>query len=120
MPSPSSASRYTRYMLIAANVVVASSLFIGAGGCADSLSYAKDARRDGMALYNEGNYTEATAAFNNATRQDPRDYRSYYYLGASNEAEHQYQRAISAYHSCLDVKPLTLEGKNDVAFRYHA
>ena len=120
MPSSVSNS-LSKYVLIAANAVIASSLLLGsAGGCADALTYAKDARRDGMSLYNEGNYTEATAAFANATRQDPRDYRSYYYLGASNEAEHQYQRAISAYHSCLDVMPLTLEGKNNVAFRNRA
>lgn len=115
---PLSVLKPSKYILIAANAVVASSLFLGASGCADALTYAKDARRDGMALYNEGNYTEATAAFANATRQDPRDYKSYYYLGASNEAQHQYQRAISSYRSCLDVMPLTLEGKNNVAFRY--
>jgi tetratricopeptide (TPR) repeat protein len=122
MPSSAScASRYTKtILLLAANAVIASSLLIGATGCADALTYAKDANRDGMALYNEGNYTEATAAFANATRQDPRDYKSYYYMGASCEAEHQYQRAISAYRSCLDVMPLTLEGKNNVLFRYRA
>jgi tetratricopeptide (TPR) repeat protein len=117
MPS-SSVSKYI--LLAAANAVVASSLLIGGAGCADALTYAKDARRDGMALYNEGNYTEATAAFANATRQDPRDYRSYYYLGASHEAEHEYQEAISAYRSCIDVMPLTLEGKNNTPFRYRA
>jgi tetratricopeptide (TPR) repeat protein len=117
----SSASRNPRkYLLLAANAALASSLLVGIWGCADSLSYAKDARRDGMALYNEGNYTEATAAFANATRQDPRDYHSYYYMGASYQAKHQYQEAISAYRACLDVMPLSLDGKNDVPFRYRA
>src|SRR4051795_5497146 len=95
MPSSksSSNSRFTRTaVLIAANAVLASSLLLSGGGCADGLTYAKDARRDGMALYNEGNYTEAVGAFANAARQDPRDYKSYYYLGASYQAQHQYQQ----------------------------
>lgn len=110
----------SRFIFPISSAFTALSLFLAATGCADGLSYAKDARRDGMSLYNEGNYTEATAAFANATRQDPRDYKSYYYLGASTQAQHQYQRAISAYHSCLGVMPLTLEGKNNIAFRYRA
>ena len=112
-------SRCTRtVVLVAANALLATSLLVSGSGCADSLVYAKDARRDGMALYNEGNYTEAVAAFANATRQDPRDYHSYYYLGASYQAQHQFQQATSAYRSCLDVMPLTLDGKNDTQFRY--
>src|SRR3954470_8806861 len=115
---PSSNSRFTRtIVLLAANAVIASSLLLS-GGCADGLTYAKDARRDGMALYNEGNYTEAVGAFPHAARQDPRDYKSYYYLGASYQAQHQYQQATSAYRSCMDVMPMTIEGKNDTAFRY--
>jgi tetratricopeptide (TPR) repeat protein len=111
---------WSKYLLLTANVALASSILIGAWGCADALSYAKDARRDGMALYNEGNYTEAVAAFQNATRQDPRDYHSYYYLGSCYQAQHEYQEATEAYRSCLDVMPLSLDGKNDVPFRYRA
>jgi len=116
---PSFASLRARtIVLVAANAIVASSLLVSSTGCADSLTFAKDARRDGMSLYNEGNYTEAVGAFANATRQDPRDYKSYYYLGASYQAQHQYQQATSAYRSCLDVMPMTLDGKNDTQFRY--
>ncbi len=120
MPSFGSIKSVSKYALLAANALLASSLLIGATGCADALTYAKDARREGMGLYNEGNYTEAAATFANATRQDPRDYKSYYFMGASYEAQHQYQQAISSYRSCLDVMPLTLEGKNDRSFRYRA
>src|SRR5256885_1995975 len=118
MPSSSAFRRARTVVLLAANAALATSLLVTGVGCADSLTYAKDARRDGMALYNEGNYTEAVGAFANATRQDPRDYKSYYYLGASYQAQHQYQQATSAYRSCLDVMPMTLDGKNDTQFRY--
>jgi len=115
----SSSSRFSKYILIAANAALAGSLLLAAAGCGDALIYAKDTRRQGMELYNDGNYGDAAATFANATRQDPRDYRSYYYMGASYEAQHAYQQAISAYKSCLDVMPLTLEGKNNIPFRYH-
>jgi tetratricopeptide (TPR) repeat protein len=110
-------SIFSKSVLVAAQAVLASSLLIGAvGGCADALTYAKDASKQGMGLYNQGNYPEAAASFANATRQNPQDYRSYYYMGASYQNMHDYQQAISAYRSCLDVMPLTLEGKNDTPF----
>jgi tetratricopeptide (TPR) repeat protein len=115
MPSGSS-----KRLLLAVNLLAATALLIGAAGCADSLIYAKDARNDGLALYNQGEYGEAAACFANATRQDPRDYRSYYYLGATYDAMNSYQQAIEAYRSCLDVMPLTLEGANNGSFRMRA
>jgi tetratricopeptide (TPR) repeat protein len=108
-----------RVLLTIANAALAGSLLLAAAGCGDALIYAKETRGQGMALYNDGNYGDAAATFANATRQDPRDYRSYYYMGASYEAQHAYQQAISAYRTCLDVMPLTLEGKNNIDFRYH-
>ena len=98
--------------------LVLTGLSLNAGGCADALTYAKDANAKGMELYNQGNYVEAAAAFNDATRQDPRDYKSYYFEGSSYEATHQYQRAIGSYRACLDEMPLTLEGSNNKPFRY--
>jgi tetratricopeptide (TPR) repeat protein len=111
---------YSKRLLLAVNLLAASALLIGAVGCADSLVYAKDSRADGLALYNQGDYGEATACFANATRQDPRDYRAYYYLGATYDAMHSYEQAIGAYHSCLDVMPLTLEGANNTSYRLRA
>jgi tetratricopeptide (TPR) repeat protein len=113
-------SGFSKRFLLVLNLLAASALLIGAVGCADSLVYAKDARSSGLALYNQGEYGDAAACFANATRQDPRDYRSYYYLGATYDAMHSYQQAIGAYHSCLDVMPLTLEGDNNVSFRLRA
>jgi tetratricopeptide (TPR) repeat protein len=108
-----------KYLVVGASAMLAGSLLIGVTGCGDALIYAKESSRQGMELYNQGDYGQAAVTFANATRQDPRDYRSYYYMGASYEANHAYQQAISAYKSCLDVMPLTLEGKNNVAFRNH-
>ncbi len=113
-------SGYSKRLLLAVNLLAAGALLIGAVGCADSLVYAKDSRANGLALYNQGEYGEATACFANATRQDPRDYRSYYYLGASYDAMHSYEQAVEAYHACLDVMPLTLEGANNTSYRLRA
>lgn len=105
-------------LLALANAALAGSLLL-ATGCSDALIYAKETRAQGMALYNDGNYGDAAATFANATRQDPRDYKSYYFMGASYEAQRAYQQAISSYRTCLDVMPLTLEGKSNISFRYH-
>src|SRR5207244_249011 len=89
-------------------------------GCADTLSYASDSRKTGLAHYQQGEYTEAAGSFRNAVRQDPRDYRSFYYMGQSYDAIKAYQQAINAYRSSLDVMPLTLEGQNAKQFRLKA
>ncbi len=91
-----------------------------AGGCADLMTYAGDDRRQGLDLYQKSEYADATAAFLNATRQDPQDYLSFYYLGASYQARGLYPQAITAYRSCLDVMPLSLAGQNDLPTWYHA
>jgi Tfp pilus assembly protein PilF len=90
---------------------------VSQSGCAEAITYAKDARRDGLRLYQEKNYVESAAAFKNATRQDPRDYKSFYYLGCCYDQTKQYPLAITAYRSSLDTMSLTLEGKEDKTFR---
>lgn len=88
------------------------------GGCADIVTYSKDSRREGIELYNRQAYTDAAGAFRNAVRQNPRDYRSYYYLGASHEQLGQYQQALAAYKTSYQVIDTTMEGKQDPEFRY--
>jgi Tfp pilus assembly protein PilF len=105
---------YTRF--IVGSFLIAG-MFLSIGGCADVVTYAKDSRREGVKYYNAGAYTDAAGAFRNAIRQEPRDYKSHYYLGASYEQLHQYQQAIQAYKSSLDVMDTTLAGKNDPDFR---
>jgi tetratricopeptide (TPR) repeat protein len=80
-------------------------------GCADSLSFAEDHRREGIKLYNEGRYTEAAGAFNAGVRSNPRDFPSYYWLGQSLERDNEYVRAVQAYRTGLDVMPITQGGK---------
>jgi tetratricopeptide (TPR) repeat protein len=107
-----------RCLSVAAAVAFGAGL-LAAGGCGDeTLTYAREARATGMTCYQKGDYVDAAAAFANATRQDPRDYLSYYYLGASYQATGQYQQAIGAYRSCQAEQQTTLAGRRDGAVRY--
>jgi cytochrome c-type biogenesis protein CcmH/NrfG len=110
----------SKVFISVSSIAAASALMLSGSGCADALVYAKDAHNQGMELYNEGDYADAAGAFENATRQDPRDYSSYYYLGACYDQMHDYREAISAYHSSLDVMGLTLAGQHDQATRDRA
>jgi tetratricopeptide (TPR) repeat protein len=106
-----------RCVRLAAGVLMTSALAMSLAGCADVVTYAKDSQDRGVKLYNDGNYADAAGAFRNATRQDPRDYKSHFYLGQSYEQLHQYQQAIQAYRSTLDVMNVSLEGTEDKPFR---
>jgi Flp pilus assembly protein TadD len=98
---------FTRTLLIAAVSAVV-------GGCADSMLYTQQARRDGFADFQDGDYVNATAVLQNVTLQDPNDYEAYYVLGESYQAEGHHEQAIGAYRTCLDVMPLTLKGEQDL------
>ena len=88
------------------------------GGCADMVTYSKDSRRQGIELYNRQAYADAAGAFRNAARQNPRDYQSYYYLGAANEQLGQFQQSIAAYKTSYQVINTTTEGRQDPEFRF--
>jgi tetratricopeptide (TPR) repeat protein len=83
------------------------------GGCADMMQTPGQARNKGVQLYNQGKFTEAAGAFGTATRKDPRDYQSYYYLGRSYAQMKQYLQAIGTYRTALDVMKNHLKGKED-------
>jgi tetratricopeptide (TPR) repeat protein len=100
-----------------AGAVVAAALVAGGAGCADVITNGKSSREEGIYQYDQAAYGEAAGAFANAVRQNPRDYRSHYYLGQSYEKMGQHQQAIHAYKSALDTQYTTLAGKEDVAFR---
>lgn len=87
-------------------------------GCAEVITYSKDSRAAGIEMYNRQAYADAAGAFRNATRQNPRDYKSYYFLGASNEQLGQFQQAIAAYRTAYQVIDTTNEGKNDPDMRF--
>ena len=83
------------------------------GGCADMMQTPGQARNKGVQLYNQGKFSEAAGAFGTATRKDPRDYQSYYYLGRSYAQVKNYLQAIGTYRTALDVMKNHLKGRED-------
>ena len=102
--------------------MVLGGLAVGHVGCSTSnfLTYAQDARQKGIEQYRNHDYENAAGSFRSATRQDPRDYKSFYFLGACYDAVGSHQQAAQAYQSSLKVMELTLEGKKDAEFRARA
>jgi tetratricopeptide (TPR) repeat protein len=89
-------------------------------GCSDIITYADKTRDAGMVAYNQQDYPRAAGAFRSALRQDPRDYRSHYYLGMSSLQMHNYQQATVAFRACLDTQNVTLLGQEDEDIRNKA
>jgi Tfp pilus assembly protein PilF len=81
-------------------------------GCTEVLTYANKSRDEGIRLYGEHYYADAAGAFRNAIRQDPRDYRSQYYLGLCYDELKQHHQAFSTFRTSLDV--MTQLGPNFV------
>lgn len=82
-------------------------------GCADMITYSQSAREKGLTQYQQQQYTDAAGSFRNATKQNPRDYVSYYMLGCCYEQGGQHQQAIHAFRTSLDVQRMVFEGKYD-------
>jgi Flp pilus assembly protein TadD len=93
-------------------IVVGLSLF----GCAqvpDLVSHNEELRSQGQQQFVERNYADAAGTFRTAARQDPRDYKALYSLGACYEKMNQFHQAIEAYKSSLDSQTRTLAGQED-------
>lgn len=91
-------------------------------GCAgtstsDLITYSRESREEGIKQFKAGDYQNAAGSFRSATRQDPRDYKSFYYLGAAYDQLGSHQQAAQSYQSSLKVMDVTLEGKQDKAWR---
>jgi tetratricopeptide (TPR) repeat protein len=88
-------------------------------GCATSDVFTRSlsAQRQGVELYNDGSYAEAAGAFRNASRQNPRDYKNYYYLGACYEQMGKFHQAISSYRTARERINVSMAGKDDDEFR---
>jgi tetratricopeptide (TPR) repeat protein len=99
---------------------VAATPILALTGCSDIITYADKTRDAGMVAYNQQDYPRAAGAFRSALRQDPRDYRSHYYLGMSALQMHNYQQATVAFRACLDTQNVTLLGKEDEDVRNKA
>jgi Tfp pilus assembly protein PilF len=106
---------------VAAVAVGASMLgAVGCTGTSSMLTYATDAREKGLKQYKAHEYENAAGSFRSATRQDPRDYKSFYFLGECYRALGSNQQAAQAFQSSLEVMELTLEGRQDKPFRAQA
>lgn len=105
-----------RGLAVAVLGVAVSLAGLATSGCELS-TFSEDARRKGLQMYNQGNYTDAAGSFQNAVKQRPTDYQSQYYLGQSYEKLDQMQRAIQCYKSARDTQLQTTEGIQDKAFR---
>lgn len=92
----------------------------GCSGTSSLLTYAQDARDTGLKQYRAHDYENAAGSFRSATRQDPRDYKSFYFLGACYDGMGSHQQAAQAFQSSLKVMDLTLEGQKDQEFRARA
>ena len=103
-------------LIAVSGVLLAGGFGCNAGG-ADMLTFAQDARAKGLKQMNAGDYEAASGSFRSATRQDPRDYKSFYYLGTCYEKSGSYQQAAQAYQASLKVMDVTLEGQEDKAWR---
>lgn len=86
-------------------------------GCADLVTYSKDAQAEGMRYYNAGQYTDAAGAFRNAVKQSPENYQARYYLAESYRQTGGHQKAIQSYHAALDAMKVTYAGQRDTEFR---
>jgi tetratricopeptide (TPR) repeat protein len=85
---------------------IAGALLLCLVGCGvDVLTWAKDAKRQGLQEYNDGNYAQAAGSFRNAIRQDPTDPESEYWLALCYEQTQSYHEAIDAYRTCLSLMP---------------
>ena len=93
---------------------------LGVSGCTTyqpMITNQRKARLEGVELYNRGDYDNASGAFREAVRQDPRDYRSYLYQGINYERLNNVQQALQSYKSVLKVMGETPAGRDDVDFR---
>lgn len=103
--------------LITSKILFVAVAMLVTTGCQEAINYSAQSREQGVKLYNQGQYADAAGAFRNAVRRDARDYKSFYFLGASYEQLKQYQQAIQAYKSSLDIAQRTLEGRADDVMR---
>lgn len=90
---------------------------VGVAGCGDVVTHSKQAKKAGMAELSAGNYADAAGSFTNATRQNPRDYESYYWMGVAYDRLGSYQQSMRALRTSLSTMRETLEGRNNRTFR---
>lgn len=103
----------------AASAVLLAGLSFGVVGCGtgEYLTYGSESRAAGIAQLNENQPDKAAGSFQNAIRQNPRDYESFYWLGVSYDRQGHYAQAAQAYRTSLDVQQQTYDGRKDIKSR---
>lgn len=97
---------------------VVGALALAGTGCVTlDQQFSTKSHLEGARLYNAGDYDGAAGAYRNAVKAEPRDYKAYFYLGCSYDARKDYEKAIHAYRTSLDVMSLTFAGQHDEDFR---
>ena len=59
----------------------------------------------GMALFNQGRYSEAVPYFEAATRDDPNSAQAYYYLGRAHLSQSHWRAAIQPLRTAFRLAP---------------
>jgi tetratricopeptide (TPR) repeat protein len=90
-------------------------------GVPENVAKAEDAIKRGGEAYDAGNYDQAAAAFQEAIKAQPDNFKAYFSLGATYEAKGDYQKAAAAYRQAVKLQPNTDKGDspNDVLFAYY-
>lgn len=86
-------------------------------GCAEIFTYSNQANEKGESLVAEGRLEDAAGAFNDATAQNPRNYKAFYNLGQTYEKMAREQQALQAYRTGLEVMATSELGRADADFR---
>ena len=81
--SPASVSPTASVVRSAAQGLLITACAFVLAGCAEVVASSKHSREQGQKLYAQGEYTEAAGALRLAVRDDPTDYRSWFWLGQS-------------------------------------
>src|ERR1039457_1531356 len=75
--------------------------------------------RDGIVMYNEGDYQGALKAYKHVLEMDPNYQMAYYNLGITYSAIFQWTNAISAYTKAIEIDPKYSDAyfNRSIAFR---
>ncbi|HEY0008541.1 MAG TPA: tetratricopeptide repeat protein [Tepidisphaeraceae bacterium] len=90
---------------------------IGLSGCGEYLTFSKDSREQGLKDLEAGRTAEAQGAFRDAVRQNPRDAKSFYYLGTLYAKDRQFANAIANFRTSLDIQRTLTQNKAAEEFK---
>lgn len=72
----------------------------------------------GINEYNKGDFEDAVEAFSKAVNEDPKDFRSYFFLGQSHEKLNQAKEAAEAYLEAIKIRSNYLPAQEAVGLVY--